>query len=189
MDNSCFPWASQCTARVNLHYVDSTTLTEKNVVDILSKSDGVLVPGGFGSRGIEGKIIVLCSPFLRANEQEASEDDHFADLIETIKPSIVAVGTYYFNAIPKISYLGTGFVISGGKRLVTNFHVISGVIEKKELPFLRIFHKNLPLKGIKIKIIAIDKFHDLAILGNRHLIPSHFQVLIPSQGQAYLSSH
>ncbi len=44
-------------ARVNLQYVDSTTLTEKNVVEILSKSDGVLVPGGFGSRGIEGKII------------------------------------------------------------------------------------------------------------------------------------
>jgi CTP synthase len=44
-------------ARVNLQYVDSTTLTEDNVVEILSQSDGVLVPGGFGSRGIEGKII------------------------------------------------------------------------------------------------------------------------------------
>ena len=44
-------------ARVNLQYVDSTILTEGNVVEILSKSDGVLVPGGFGSRGIEGKII------------------------------------------------------------------------------------------------------------------------------------
>ncbi len=44
-------------ARVNLQYVDSTTLTDDNVVEILSKSDGVLVPGGFGSRGIEGKII------------------------------------------------------------------------------------------------------------------------------------
>jgi CTP synthase len=44
-------------ARVNLQYVDSTNLTEDNVVEILSKSDGVLVPGGFGSRGIEGKIV------------------------------------------------------------------------------------------------------------------------------------
>ncbi|NOX35337.1 MAG: CTP synthase [Deltaproteobacteria bacterium] len=44
-------------ARVNLQYVDSTALTEDNVVETLSKSDGVLVPGGFGSRGIEGKII------------------------------------------------------------------------------------------------------------------------------------
>ncbi len=44
-------------ARVNLQYIDSTTLTEDNVVETLSKSDGILVPGGFGSRGIEGKII------------------------------------------------------------------------------------------------------------------------------------
>lgn len=44
-------------AMVNLQYVDSTTLTDENVVDVLSRSDGVLVPGGFGSRGIEGKIL------------------------------------------------------------------------------------------------------------------------------------
>jgi len=44
-------------ARVNLQFVDSTTLTEDNVEKVLSKSDGVLVPGGFGSRGIEGKIL------------------------------------------------------------------------------------------------------------------------------------
>jgi len=53
-------------ARVNLQYVDSTTLTEDNVVEILSKSDGVLVPGGFGSRGIEGKIIA--AKYARENK-------------------------------------------------------------------------------------------------------------------------
>ncbi len=44
-------------ARVNLTYVDSTELTQENVKDVLSGCDGVLVPGGFGSRGIEGKIL------------------------------------------------------------------------------------------------------------------------------------
>jgi CTP synthase len=53
-------------ARVNLQYVDSTTLTQDNVVEILSKSDGVLVPGGFGSRGIEGKI--LAAKYARENK-------------------------------------------------------------------------------------------------------------------------
>jgi len=53
-------------ARVNLNYVDSSTLTEKNVVEILSTSDGVLVPGGFGSRGIEGKI--LAAKYARENK-------------------------------------------------------------------------------------------------------------------------
>ncbi len=52
-------------ARVNLNFVDSTTLTQENVVEILSKTDGVLVPGGFGSRGIEGKI--LAAQYAREN--------------------------------------------------------------------------------------------------------------------------
>jgi CTP synthase len=53
-------------ARVNLHYVDSTTLTEENLAEKLSKSDGILVPGGFGSRGIEGKI--LAAKYARVNK-------------------------------------------------------------------------------------------------------------------------
>ncbi len=44
-------------ARVNLKFVDSTTLTQENIEEALSSSDGILVPGGFGSRGIEGKIL------------------------------------------------------------------------------------------------------------------------------------
>ncbi|HCY86756.1 MAG TPA: CTP synthetase [Desulfobacteraceae bacterium] len=44
-------------AKVELQFVDSTTLTQDNVAEVLSQSDGVLVPGGFGSRGIEGKIL------------------------------------------------------------------------------------------------------------------------------------
>lgn len=109
-------------------------------------------------------IIVLWCPFLRAHEKDIIEDDRFSALIETIKPSIVAVGTFYFNDIPKVNYLGTGFIIKGGKRLVTNFHVISSVMKKKKLSYLRIFHKSLPLRGIKAKIVATDEFHDLAIL-------------------------
>ncbi len=44
-------------ARVHLHFIDSTTLTEDNVKESLAVGDGILVPGGFGSRGIEGKIL------------------------------------------------------------------------------------------------------------------------------------
>ena len=43
-------------ARVNLHWVDAETVTEDNVKDLLAGIDGILVPGGFGNRGIEGMI-------------------------------------------------------------------------------------------------------------------------------------
>ena len=41
---------------VNIKYVDSEDIEEKGVKEFLSNVDGVLVPGGFGSRGFEGKI-------------------------------------------------------------------------------------------------------------------------------------
>ncbi len=43
-------------ARVNIEYVDSESLTPETA-KTLSKYDAILVPGGFGKRGVEGKII------------------------------------------------------------------------------------------------------------------------------------
>ena len=43
-------------ARVELKYVDTTGLKYEKVSELLKGVDGVIVPGGFGSRGIEGKI-------------------------------------------------------------------------------------------------------------------------------------
>jgi CTP synthase len=42
--------------QVKLYFVDSEKITPDNCDEILAKADGILVPGGFGSRGVEGKI-------------------------------------------------------------------------------------------------------------------------------------
>ncbi len=42
--------------KVNLRYVDSEEIEEKGSAQLLSQIHGVLIPGGFGHRGIEGKI-------------------------------------------------------------------------------------------------------------------------------------
>jgi CTP synthase len=42
--------------KVNIEYVDSETLTDATAGE-LAKYDAILVPGGFGKRGIEGKIV------------------------------------------------------------------------------------------------------------------------------------
>ena len=44
------------SAKVDIDWVDSETLTEENAAGKLSGADGILIPGGFGSRGIEGMI-------------------------------------------------------------------------------------------------------------------------------------
>ena len=43
-------------ATVNILWIDSEQVTEENVAEKLARADGILVPGGFGDRGIEGKI-------------------------------------------------------------------------------------------------------------------------------------
>jgi len=42
--------------KVHIRWVDSETVTDENAAQVLAGADGVLVPGGFGDRGIEGKI-------------------------------------------------------------------------------------------------------------------------------------
>ncbi len=46
--------ANDC--KVNLDFVDSEALDESNCREHLESADGILVPGGFGIRGIDGKI-------------------------------------------------------------------------------------------------------------------------------------
>ena len=46
-------------AAVHIKWVDSETVTKENVGEILGDVSGILVPGGFGSRGIDGKIFAI----------------------------------------------------------------------------------------------------------------------------------
>lgn len=46
-------------ASVNIKWIPSETVTDENAAGILDGVDGILVPGGFGDRGIEGKISAI----------------------------------------------------------------------------------------------------------------------------------
>ena len=43
-------------SKVEMLWVDSETVNDANADELLGAADGILVPGGFGNRGIEGKI-------------------------------------------------------------------------------------------------------------------------------------
>jgi len=45
--------------KVNIHWIHSEKLTEKNITDKLKDLQGILVAPGFGHRGIEGKILSI----------------------------------------------------------------------------------------------------------------------------------
>ena len=46
-----------CNAQVDIRWIDSETVTEETVEDALSGCDGLIVPGGFGDRGVEGMLV------------------------------------------------------------------------------------------------------------------------------------
>ncbi len=46
-------------ATVHIKWVDSETVTKENSAEVFSDVTGILVPGGFGNRGIDGKIYAI----------------------------------------------------------------------------------------------------------------------------------
>ena len=46
-----------CDARVEIRWIDSETITDETVTEALAGCDGIIVPGGFGDRGVEGMIV------------------------------------------------------------------------------------------------------------------------------------
>ena len=51
---------------IRIHWIDSEEITAGNVCEKLAGLDGIIVPGGFGSRGIEGMI--LAAKYARENK-------------------------------------------------------------------------------------------------------------------------
>ncbi len=52
-------------AKVQIEWLDSNELTESNVAERLAHVHGVIVPGGFGIRGVDGKLV--CVRYVREN--------------------------------------------------------------------------------------------------------------------------
>ncbi|MDE7256949.1 MAG: CTP synthase, partial [Clostridia bacterium] len=50
-------------AKVEIKWVDTETLTGKNAKEELGDVDGIIVPGGFGTRGVEGMLV--CAEYAR----------------------------------------------------------------------------------------------------------------------------
>ncbi len=51
---------------IRIHWIDSENITVESDRELLAELDGILIPGGFGSRGIEGMI--LAARFARENK-------------------------------------------------------------------------------------------------------------------------
>jgi len=85
--------------------------------------------------------------------------------VATIKPSIVAVGTFMASRNPRATVLGTGFAVGKGDTIVTNAHVIPAEMDAAHQEKLAVFyHKHGEELQAEAKVLTIDPVHDLAVL-------------------------
>ncbi|MGI5308940.1 S1 family peptidase [Rheinheimera sp. WS51] len=99
-----------------------------------------------------------------------------ADLVQLVnnnKAAIVAIGIYNPLASPRIRLIGTGFVIADGKKIVTNYHVISASLSttRNENYVVLSGHGN-EIKVHSILDTKTDIKHDLAVLSISETLPT-----------------
>lgn len=88
-----------------------------------------------------------------------------ARTIESVKPSIVGIGTYQKTRSPAVNFMGTGFAVGDGLSVITNAHVIPDVMDTENKESLGIIVGRGDATEFRAAdLVAIDKEHDLAHL-------------------------
>lgn len=88
------------------------------------------------------------------------------DLIERVKPSVVAVGTFDRTRSPAFILRGTGFVLGNGNLVATNAHVVPESLNASgsEAVVIRLTSSSGEVLQRVARVAASDKSHDLALL-------------------------
>lgn len=94
--------------------------------------------------------------------------DAFADfpaVIERIKPSIVAVGTFRQTNSPPFAFRGTGFVVSDGNTVATNAHVVAELVDTPGGTTFAIQTRSGAQFSVRrARLISVAAEYDLALL-------------------------
>lgn len=89
-------------------------------------------------------------------------------VIVATKPSLVAVGTFSPTDNPRFGFRGSGFVVAGGNRVVTNAHVLPDPIPPGGTAgALAVLVPNADRDKTQLRgatLLGVDRAHDLALL-------------------------
>jgi S1-C subfamily serine protease len=105
-------------------------------------------------------------PFLLLSLAGTAPGADLPATIVKVKPSVVGVGTYMALRQQQHKLLGTGFIVAGGRYVVTNSHVVPKNLDEGRRETVAVF---FPAKGNKAnvrqaKVVKRDAQHDLCLL-------------------------
>jgi len=112
------------------------------------------------------RLLAIATVILGVLALAGTATAELPDVIERVKPSVVVVGTHQVTRSPQFVMRGTGFVVSDGRTVATNAHVIQAAIDEVAGEKLVIIVR---LAGAKAqqrpaRVVAVDKGRDLALL-------------------------
>lgn len=89
------------------------------------------------------------------------------EVIERVRPSVVAVGTFEKTRSPSFVFRGTGFAVDDGTLIATNAHVVPESLRTESGETMMVLVSSpggREPQAREAKAIAVDKEHDLALL-------------------------
>ncbi|QPK61923.1 trypsin-like peptidase domain-containing protein [Methylomonas sp. LL1] len=102
---------------------------------------------------------------LAGNGWARSIDAGLPDVLARVKPSVVAVGTFMPTRNPRAVFLGTGFAVADGRRVITNAHVTSKDLDVAHLERFAVFYRQDSQEHMQLaELTATDEEHDLSML-------------------------
>jgi len=94
-----------------------------------------------------------------------AQDDPLPGMVEKIKPSIVAIGTYESARRPPSLFRATGFAVADGSYIVTNAHALPETMDASKNEQLAVFSPRADDVDVRAAVVVTEDWeHDLALL-------------------------
>ena len=109
----------------------------------------------------QGEVTLLILCLLTVSPVRAA----LPDIIDKIRPAVVAVGTVQPTRRPPAQFRASGFAVANGQYVLTNAHVIPEMLDTQQKEYLAVFTgRGQRFEGRTATTVAMDHEHDLALL-------------------------
>lgn len=110
-------------------------------------------------------VALLGGLLLWPTVARAGADKDLTEIIQAIKPGIVAVGTYQATRRPPANLLGTGFAVADGRHILTSAHVLPKELNEGRREQVAVFlSQGAESEYRPAVVVAADEASDLAVL-------------------------